>query len=219
MLLGAVGCALMAATVEMARAPELVAFVPQQKALAMTPERQQQMAALLAQETADSRAALPPGYRAVATKAILPEISHLGAIKARRHVALKTSAAPAVIAGAQENSQQMAKADASGDRVNTGAEQQWIVLSAWEEVRTISPASESSPLADYDTNAAAGATAQGNENAANAARQDNARQRSQARSSYTVTQLILRVVPANPVSNSTQPTAGMFRGGWFVIQL
>ncbi|HEY2469932.1 MAG TPA: M56 family metallopeptidase [Terracidiphilus sp.] len=214
-LLAAVGCALLAVTVEMARAPELVAFVPEQKPLEMSSARERQMTELLAHEAADSKVMLPPGYHAEATKAILPEISHANAMKAPRHVGAK-AASP--VTGASEISQQVAKADAAGDRVNSGTEQQWIVLSAWEEVRTISPANESEQVADYDADASA-ATMQGNGNAVKTGGQDKVKSRSQARSSYTVTQLILRVVPANPVSNSAQPMAGTIRGGWFVIQL
>lgn len=210
-LLAGIGCALVVATVEMARAPELVAFVPEQKALAMTPERQQQMAALLAQETADSKFVLPPGYSVQSTKAVL----HRGnPMHAAKRTGIKTPATPAGKTHSSEMLQHIAKADATGDQVNAGT-QQWIVLSAWEEVRTISRVDQSGQMADYNATTAS----QDAGGAVNATGQDSAKNRGQARSSYTVTQLILRVVPANPVSNSTQPMAGTFRGGWFVIQL
>ena len=210
-LLAAVGCALLAATVGMARAPELVAFVPEQRALAMTPARQQQMAALLAQESADSKIALPPGYQALPTGAVLPPAHHASPTKAARHAGSRTAMTSAGQTRSAETLQQVAKGDAAGDRVNAGAgQQQWIVLSAWEEVRTITPASSSGEIADYD-----GAATQGNGNTIKAGGQE----RSQAGTSYTVTQLILRVVPASPASNSTQPAGTVVRGGWFVIQL
>lgn len=214
-LLAAVGCALLGATVEMARVPELVAFVPEQKTLAMSPARQQEMAALLAREAADSKMMLPPGYQAVSTKAVVPEVHHAGHVIAAKHVGSRTAVPSAMKNGSSDASQLVAEARVNGDRVNAGTEQQWIVLSAWEEVQTISPANQSEQIADYDANAtSADGTALGN--AAKTTGQDKPNSRSQARRSYTVTQLILRVVPANPASNSTQPTV---RGGWFVIQL
>ena len=215
-LLTAVGCALLGATVEMARVPELVAFVPEQKTLAMSPARQQEMAALLAREAADSKMMLPPGYQAVSTKAVLPEVHHAGHVIAAKHAGSRTAAPSAMKNGSSDASQLVAEARVNGDRVNAGTEQQWIVLSAWEEVRTISPANQLEQIADYDANAtSADGTPLGNA-AKTTTGQDKPNSRSQARRSYTVTQLILRVVPANPASNSTQPTV---RGGWFVIQL
>lgn len=215
-LLAVVGCALLAATVEMARAPELVAFVPRQKALAMSPARQQQMAALLAQESADAKIMLPPGYRAEPAKAVLPQVHRGSQVGAARHAGARSAAAPEVKTSAGAGSQLVARTDATGGRVNDGAEQ-WIVLSAWEEVRTISSVNESGQMADYDASAVPWLQQQ-NEDAVNASGQDKAKNRSQARSSYTVRELILRVVPANPASNAIQPT-GIIRGGWFVIQL
>ena len=212
-LLAAVGCTLIAATVEMARAPELVAFVPEQAALAMTPAQQQQTAKLLAQESADSKMMLAPGYRAVSAKATLPEIRQAGATKTAKHAGSKTAVQP-MKTGA-ELPLQVAKADTTGDRANAGTGQQWIVLSAWEEVRTVSTTKES---ADFGDNGAEYAAAQKNGNALQATGQDKCMSRSQTRTSYTVTQLILRVVPAHPASNSTQPTT-MVHEGWFVIQL
>ena len=210
-LLATIGCALVAATVEMARAPELVAFVPEQKELAMTPARQPQMEAMLAQESAEAKIALPPGYHAEAAKAVVAASE--GTLK-RDRVKAATSGHARTAASATES----AKTDVRGDRVN--GEQQWIVLSAWEEVRTVSPASGSDQVADYDAGAMTASNPARTNGAANdPAGQSKAKTRSQAAGSYTFTQLILRVVPANPGSNSSQPTIGMVRGGWFVIQL
>ena len=212
-LLGALGCALLGATVEMARAPELIAFVPEQRALAMTPERQQQMEAMLARESAESRMVLPPGYRAEPAKAVLPPAHGGSAANSARHSARKAEASSAVKTSSHIL-QQSAKAERTGDRLNASTEQQWIVLSAWEEVRTVSRTDGSGQVADYATSTGT----QGDESALNATAQGNTKGRSQSKSTYTVTQLILRVVPANPASNSTQPQ-GMLHGGWFVIQL
>ncbi len=116
-LLGAVGCALVAGSVEMARCPQLVAFVPEQKSLAMTPERQQEMAAMLARENAEAKMSLPAGFHAVQAKAVMPPLrpasEHDPSIEAQ-----KSEAAVAVKAAAKDDAQQIAKADVAGDRVN-----------------------------------------------------------------------------------------------------
>jgi hypothetical protein len=112
--------------------------------------------------------------------------------------------------------QQIAKAEAIGDRMNS-SEQQWVVLAAWEEVRTISRRS----ISDYDMSAttnelAQDGTAQTLQSNSGSAGKATRELPNQTRN-YTVTQLILKVVPAN--STSTQPEAGFARGGWFVFQL
>jgi hypothetical protein len=209
-LVATVGCALLAGTVEMSKAPKLVAFVPDQQGLAMSPTSQQQMTALLGQESVDAGIALPAEYRAVSTKAILPGVPHRNLTSVAKHASAKTPTSSVV--KASEFSQLTAKSEMIGDRVNAGTEQQWIVLSAWEEVRTISPANGSDQVADYDavntTSSADSQTAAGNSEA-KAPHQ-------KAGTKYTVTRLILHVVPANAVSDSTKPAV---HAGWFVIQL
>ncbi|MGC2615452.1 MAG: M56 family metallopeptidase [Terracidiphilus sp.] len=219
-LLGAVGCALVVGSVEMARVPQLVAFVPEQKSLAMTPARQREMEAMLARENAEGKVSLPRGYRAVQARAVVPE-SHRTAINVPRHEAPR-----AAKAATEQNSQQVAKAEVTGDRVNPdrvnpGTEQEWVVLAAWEEVETVSRTV--SMLTDYDANTATGdgtggraeQTQQGHGKVAGQATKTLSNQKI---SEYKITQLILRVVPADSNSNSTQ-RSGSVRGGWFVIQL
>ena len=70
-LLGAVGCALVASSVEMARCPELVAFVPEQKSVGMTPARHPEMAAM-ARENAEAKS-LTAGFHAVQARVVMPE--------------------------------------------------------------------------------------------------------------------------------------------------
>src|ERR1700739_2773618 len=229
-LLGAVGCALVAGSVEMVRAPQLVAFVPEQKSLAMTPARQEQMAAMLARESAEGKISLPAGFHAMQAKAVLPESGRASVVNPTRHEARKNSTPAAMKTAATKNRQQLAQADTAGDRVNAGAEQQWVVLAAWEEVRTVSRASDT--VSDYDTGTAetgaAVASAAGNAGNGDGATQTqqsdgktagNATNRLQNHTgSYTITRLILRVAPANSNSNSTQPATSV-RGGWLVIQM
>jgi hypothetical protein len=215
-LLGTVGCALVGGSVEMARCPQLVAFVPKQMSVAMTAERQQQLTALLASENATSKMTLPPGYRAEQAKVMVPAPTRTPC--PARHENHKHAPARNVSSG-----QLMAKA--AGDRVNPELQQQWVVLAAWEEVQTISRSSANpsgDAVADYTTAATNDEIASGQSTAAVEAQKSGknagAGTASNQTSRYTVTQLILRVVPANPKSKSTQP-AGSLRGGWFVIQL
>jgi len=217
-LLGALGCALVAGSIEMARCPQLVAFVPEQKSLAMTPARQREMSAMLARESAEAKINLPAGFHAVQAKAVMPETHPVAAMDAPRHESAKCAAAKAV---ADQTSQKIAKTRGIGDRMKPGAEQQWVVLAAWEEVQTVSRTAGA--MMDYDANAVTSdftgaAAAQTQQNQGKIAGQATRRLPNQKISEYTITQLILRVVPANLNSNSTQP-AGSVRRGWFVIQL
>jgi beta-lactamase regulating signal transducer with metallopeptidase domain len=230
-LLGTVGSLLIAGSVEMARCPQLIAFVPKPNELAMTPVRQQQLAALLARENAESKVALLQGYRAVQAKAVVPMTQ-----RAPRHA----SARPALKAKAPAAAEQFARADQQGDRVMTTDGRQWVVLAAWEEVQTIAqPQSHAAKTGagtyrDYEATADAPAPAeaasssavQSTPNAAPPQPGSAANQNGASMHQFTVTQLILRVVPANPDSKSrnpnaksAQPATGSDRGGWFVIQL
>ncbi len=218
-LLGAVGCALVAGSVEMARAPQLVAFVTEQKSMAMTPARQQEMAAMLARENAEAKLRLPAGFHAVQAKAVVPEVERTNVVNTTKHRAQKSVAAVAVKAVEREDTE-IARVDMAGDRVNADPEQQWVVLSAWEEVRTVSRTS--STITDYyastTTDAGGDGSAQTQQDNSKTAGHATNRLPNQTSSQYTIRQLILRVAPANSNSNSTQPAMSV-RGGWFVIQL
>jgi hypothetical protein len=116
---------------------------------------------------------------------------------------------------------QLARVDVAGDRVDAEPEQQWVVLSAWEEVRTVTRTS--STITDYyagtaTADAAADGAAQTQQRDGKSAENATNRLPTQTSSQYTIRQLILRVAPANSNSNSTQPAMSV-RGGWFVIQL
>jgi bla regulator protein blaR1 len=218
-VLGAVGCVLVAGSVEMARAPQLVAFVTEQKSLAMTPARQQEMAAMLTRENAEAKLRLPAGFHAVQAKAVLPEVEPANVVNTGKHHAQKNVAAVAVKAVEREDTK-IARVDMAGDRVNADPEQQWVVLSAWEEVRTVSRTS--STITDYyastTTDAGGDGSAQTQQDDSKTAGHATNRLPNQTSSQYTIRQLILRVAPANSNSNSTQPAMSV-RGGWFVIQL
>jgi bla regulator protein blaR1 len=90
--------------------------------------------------------------------------------------------------------------DASSIQPQTQQEQSWIVLTTWEEVDL--------PVASAAQNASA-----------TDLQHDQMSDRAATRTSgrVSMTQLILRVLPANSVS--TSPTAMPIRSGWLVIQL
>lgn len=217
-VLGAVGCALVGATVEMARCPQLVAFVPKQKTLAMTPAREQQMTAMLARESAEAKMTLPAGYEAVPAKAVAPVAHQTNQVNLATHGAVKS---PPARSRATEHSQ-VAMADAAGDRINTGSPQ-WVVLADWEEVHTVSRINGwgigSDRVSDYDTAATAADATTAQAGDVKAAAQDKGNSADPAAGRYTFTQLILRIVPATQNSNSSQPAIYTVRQGWLVIQL
>jgi beta-lactamase regulating signal transducer with metallopeptidase domain len=216
-LLGALGCALMAGSVEMARAPQLVTFVAKQNHLAMTPARQQEMAKILAREDADAKISLPAGFRAARSRAVMPEGVHASTANASKHYE-KNSAADAVKMAVKKDPRKPAEVDSDLARADSGVEQQWIVTAAWEEIRTVSRTSTT--ITDYYASSASEAAGndamQTQQNDRKVLGHATNRLPSQT-SRYAITQLILRMAPANSSTDSTQPV--MVRDGWFVIQL
>ena len=235
-LVATLGSMLLAGSVEMSRFPQLVAFVPRHSTQAMTTARQAQLNALLANQTSESKLALLPGYRALPAKAVLPDAHLSAAAHVRKRASANTSTHKEVAA----SSQQLAKADQTGDRVLSSQpqSQQWVVVAAWEEVSTVSrvpqtisdfepqnnqPANDPTSTSTVQNSAAFNATS------VDAARSGQASAPAQTRTNqnhptapahrFTVTQLILRVIPATPGSSSTQPATIPVRDGWFVIQL
>ena len=225
-LLASLGTMLFAGSVEMSRVPQLVAFVPEHSRQAMTPARQAQLDALLAREAAEAKPQLPANYRAVAAKAVLPEQHHT-----RRHTAITPASQvhPSTEA-IGTSAQQIAKSDQLGDRVvptEPQPQQQWIVVTEWRAVNSSSriPQTISDFEAEGQATTAPATTASSQPPASQAAsasapaQSPGKNQPAAAAHQFTVTQLILRVVPANPNSTSTQPPTATVRDGWFVIQL
>ena len=213
-LVAVVGCVLVAGSVEMARCPQVIAFVPRQKSLAMTPERQQQLAALLAQENAESRMTLPANYKALQAKAVMPL-----AKQPSQNVVKCDGKNSSKVARKGTAAEQVAK---TGDRLaRPDREEKWVVLSAWEEVQTVSRWSGS--VADYDALNVVDGQAIASQSKAGPTGKRQATGRASANgmeNHYTFTRLILHVVPAaNPDSPSTQPAIEPVRGGWLVFQL
>jgi hypothetical protein len=241
-LVGVAGCSLLVASVELARCPQMVAFVPaahavtQQTELARTDSTNHR-------GDRDRAFVQPPAmrgdsaFRAVDTKMTLSAghgVAQLSPASSRR--ALTPSAEPA---GEQERQiastgseaprevllrAEMPDADASAagqdtNSVSTG-EPQYVVLTAWEEVRT--SRHHGRQFADYDTDAAAP------QQSADATESGDG----QTFTRITVTRLIFAVYPNSAASgkptpgakpahgeNSGQPTAPLPESGWLVFQL
>jgi len=246
-LLATLGFMLVAGSFEMSRFPQLVAFVPKHNTQALVPARQVQSAAkldaLLASENPGVNLQLPSGYRAMPAKAILPDRHSQASVLPRKHSAQKPATALPANPSAAPHSEQIAKADQNanqiGDRVISSEPQpqQWVVVATWREVTTVGRAPQTisdfatdndAPQSPEESGAQSGSASQTvavntpNSASTNApARQSTKAQNHPAAPAhqFTVTQLILRVVPASSNPNSTQPPTASVRDGWFVIQL
>ena len=238
---GAIACGLLFGAVELARCPQMVAFVP-----AKTSHATQELARAQAAPASPAfeRAALatvhqtrlvipagsasgeqlhaPAGYRAIEAKAILPE---------RRDAAVPFGA-DSERAGGERSSAQAERAVTSSGRRSTTArqvllkaeepnaaasEQQtgFVVFTAWEQISALP--TQNNRVADYDTAASGQNQQTGDENG------------QQLGAQITVTRVILAVYPvasrarANAKHASDSPSfrasAFPFDGGWLDFQL
>lgn len=224
-LVGLVGCGLVLGSVELARCPQLVAFVRQ-------PAAEHPLAAnanAMMDGTPMSR------FRAIDTVAHVPSRAQLAEARlSEQRMARSKARARRLPALATEETHQVrarnivARADVPA-RAHVAAAaqpQQWIVLTTWEQVETTSSAA----------NQAAANQAAASQAAANQPNRQSADSAPQIVSQYTVTQLIFRVDPvassrlpvpsaANtaPASRTISiipvPAAIPIRDGWLVLQL
>jgi beta-lactamase regulating signal transducer with metallopeptidase domain len=205
-LLGLLGCGLLFGSVELARCPQLVAFVPAHNA-----ESAQAIATTHAQ-VAPARlinAAYEP-VRKTASAAHALRASQVRPQVARNSQMRGASASYAAAARkssqrASTSPQQMMTVAFAGSPSGPADEQQWVVLTTWEQVQTTSSAARQ--FADYDTGESTDradvyATVQSNGNVIG---------------QVSVTRLILKILPTG--STSAQPVAVPVRNGWLVIQL
>jgi len=239
-LLATLGSMLLAASVEMSRFPELIAFVPKHNIQAITPARQVQLDELLSRESAEAKPQVPTDFNALPAKAILPDRPSSVSAHARRHSGPRPAPETRSSSHAAPTStQQIASTDLLGDRVISPEPQpqQWVVVTTWREVSSVSrvpqtisdfepesePAKPSTATSTSQSTTTSTITAGNTPSATPAntnARSSNAsNQPSTPAHHFTVTQLILRVVPANPNPGSAQPPTATVRDGWFVIQL
>lgn len=221
-LLGALGCGLVFGSVELARCPQLIAFAPARNVEAarlltsaqprIAPARLVNAAFASNRESEFLRTA--HGLRATGIKANMPAGRHASHATERgsvqhavpqsfRGIALNASASRLI---SKSPRKELLKAELPGNPQATSVpEQQWIVLTTWEQVQT-SGRARLQP-SDYDAGQSV------DEGTSEVSSQPNG----QSTGRITVTRLILRVIPVDFVS--THPAALPVRGGWFVIQL
>jgi hypothetical protein len=89
-------------------------------------------------------------------------------------------------------------------------EQQWIVLTGWEQIQASSQ--DAGVTADYETGAIASTRSDAQNKDAKSAQPGP-----QQASHITITRLILRIYPASSIS--AQAATASTRGGWIVFQL
>jgi len=233
-LLSGLGCSLVLGSIELARCPQLVAFVPAR-------DQDRKVSELNATQTvasgvparlvnagyvaAGSAGAGGSGFRAVNLKADLPVRGPMvtgdaepllrgnGAKAGGEHL----SKTPSNRREPDSPRSVLLKAQLDDERPAQQQAQQWIVLAAWEQVLT---SNENAGLrADFETGPGADAssdTSAAGEPANSMAGDANFANPQQARQ-ITITRLILRVIPASTFS--TQPAYVPLHGGWFLIQL
>jgi beta-lactamase regulating signal transducer with metallopeptidase domain len=236
-LLGALGCGLVVGSIALAHCPQLVAFVPSPNRdsaegarLASLGRARAAGAAIVSVENA----AAGDGSQTIRATKIKGELAASGAAQSDE------ASVPAEFAGAKREATLSRKvsphaSDSDADyavllttenpsvRTLPAHEEQWVVLTAWEQIPT-SAAVASSPLtADYETGAAA-------TNAESSAARSSGQAGIQPAGQITVTQLIFRIVSTNRVRASSMAgseagsasgtrAAASTQSGWFVLQL
>jgi beta-lactamase regulating signal transducer with metallopeptidase domain len=246
-LVGVAACGLLAASVELARSPQMVEFVS--AAPVTAPQNELAQVNLLAPQDGGDRVFAEPsvapgdsGFRAVRTRAILPskQSSVLPASSSQRAVATKANSvdgsgrevASVYASGARAVPLKTETPDADFSANQPGV----VVFTAWEVVET-SPR-RAAPVADYDIGDSTGPQSAVSENDS----QDHAANQAANQVSghpsvqITVTRLIFFVAPqpsANtvnapvPGSNTPRPTASDSRrppaaapeSGWLFFEL
>jgi beta-lactamase regulating signal transducer with metallopeptidase domain len=237
-LLGMLGCGLLAGSVELAHSPQLVAFVPEHyeaatksaghtvtaRTASQVPVQIAAVAGLKSNANASrviSSRSPKNSERVFATNVTLRQPSQAQVINLEASHAKKDEQnAPQAMA---KRADQVDHIDA---KVNTNAnvkavpESQWVVLTTWEQVETMY--ASSGAIADYDTVI----PTEGSPGFVTPSRIPFGQMPG---GQITVTQLIFRVLPANANfgtaakqaarPSTSQPGVATFRDGWLVIQL
>ncbi len=221
LLLGAFGCGLLLVTFELARCPQLVAFVPAvEKAQSVPPAGSASAQFGDAVYPANPRLeALTPGAHMVQTRAVLPAASIAKPFAGRAHAKIRAEGELRAAASEPGTNAHASTHQLINARAKTDAPEQLIVFTTWAQIET-TPAGSRTAIADYETSPAANTDVSTQAAASTTARNNtqstaNRRAAGSIQHRATVTQLILRVVPTD--SNTSQPIALPL--GWFVIQL
>jgi len=219
-LVGVAGCGLLVTSAELARCPQMVAFVPAAKAATLEAQAERGNASF---RVAETKSNLPDGHGvlpltpASSHRAVKPS-SELASAPLRqftltsetpREVLLKAEMPDA----GSDSARQVGNSDVA--REAQYGEPQYVVLTTWEAVGT--PRRHFGLISDYDTD----------RNAQPQSADNTDRARGHRVTRITVTRLILavyRVDPAidsNPahVEDSSQPTAPLPESGWLVFKL
>jgi beta-lactamase regulating signal transducer with metallopeptidase domain len=242
-LVGVVGCGLLFGSVELARCPQIVAFVTAQKpdvqTLALAPANTRTVLADRASFAANASPRLTGAateFRAIETKAILPGSRGVRAplVSASPRRATGLSAPPAQPAGAAEIEIASREANAApraeltiarlpASQATQATQPEYLVFTAWEVTRT--SAWQARAVADYDT----GAAAEHQDSASKGRPASEPATQITVMRQITVTRLILAVYPASFApstnaahatgSNSGRPAAPPFDDGWLVFEL
>ena len=215
-LLGALGCGLVAGSIELARCPQLIAFVPAGSVLAAQAQQQPLIAGYVPAQVVANEAASstlkgqgiapshPSNGRPMVSAGSLPATASIS----KQDVALEWKASASESANHSPRPVMLkAIIPSEGSKPARNHEQpsqQWIVLTTWEQVQ--SPNINAGLIADYETAAKQ-----------NASSNQNTQTQTQPAGQVFVTRLILRMFPAS--SLSAQPTSVPVQSGWFVIQL
>jgi hypothetical protein len=224
-LLGTLGCSLLVGSVELARCPQLVAFVPARSVEAAQPLNGPY--APTESAAVDGRAVMMKLAAIKSLSASYRGVKAVAVSAPMRRPAMKQNAAPAWKAVSNQAADHSPRAvmlkaemaDTRGREEQAEREEQysgprWIVLTAWEQVQTSTP--NAALTADYDASASAGRQSGSKANASGGA---NDQPSGQPTNRITVTRLILSVFPASINSVSPQPGVAAVRDGWLVIQL
>jgi hypothetical protein len=202
-LMGVLGCGLAVGSLELARCPQLIAFVPARSAeMAQAFASLPQTSASLSQATARLPQTARTADTTVRNAAVRRSVGLHAAVDSQRRAAMSEQAVATteaagerLVASLEQDSRSpqavLLKAEMPGAEQAPQA-QQWVVLTTWEQV------TDTRVTADYDTGADAVTSAQ-------------------PASRMIVTRMILRVFPAS--SFFTQPAVAHVRSGWLVMQL
>jgi hypothetical protein len=226
-LLSVVGCGLLFGSVELARCPQVVAFIAMPKPVAKL-EPKPDSSSMLATKATE----VAPGFRAIPAKAIMPsgdlalaptgDALMMSATRRPQSEALGVAGPREQLIKATMPSDSAANQD-SDQSTDQNSRVEYIVLTAWEQVKTAPQRSRE--IADYDTGESE------HLQRSEAKDQPSADPQTQMNppAQITITRLVLRIYPASLTespkvanandSKSGEPSAAPLESGWLVFQL
>lgn len=228
-LLVALGCSLLFGSIELARCPQLIAFVPARnldrsqdgtnvgalvhpQANGVRPGNTEMNATYFLYRSNEAGHA-SSAMHATKVEAVLPVSGSVGEGEARASIkrsgvkppAAHLSATPSYKSNSQSSRSVLLQAELPSAQ-SQAIEGQWVIVATWEQLQSSNQ--NANLIADYE--ARANVSADGKNEAG-----------SELAGQITVTRLILRILPAGSVSDSvsTQPAIVPTRNGWLVFQL